>query len=105
MYLFKKKNVNLQIFDEKTGSIVGTLHYSLSTLITKVNLEDMQHPYDLQSAATDSKLIMSMSLRILKYEQPEINEDDEEDQDINELKKKIERQESSVNSSYSSSGN
>lgn len=95
----------MQIVDEKTGSVVGTLTYSLSILITKPNLEDMQQPYDLQNSEPESKLIMSMTLHILKYEVPEINMDDEEDdEDFSQLKKKVERQESNLSFSQSSSG-
>lgn len=36
--------------------------------------------------------------QILKYEQPEITSDDEEDNDIQKLNKKIEHQESTVSS-------
>lgn len=89
-----------KVIDEKTGTVIGLLAYTLSTLMTKPNLEESQQPYDLQGAGVDSKLIMSMILRILKYEEPEAtSEDDEDDQNINELNKQIERQESSVSGS------
>ncbi|XP_057327423.1 extended synaptotagmin-3 isoform X2 [Microplitis mediator] len=97
-------SLNIRILDEKTGSVVGTLAYSLSILITKPNLEDMQQPYDLQNSEPESKLIMSMTLHILKYEVPEINMDDEEDdEDFSRLKQKVERQESNISFSQSSS--
>ncbi|KAK0172236.1 hypothetical protein PV328_005581 [Microctonus aethiopoides] len=93
-------SLNIKVIDEKTGTVIGLLAYTLSTLMTKPDLEESQQPYDLQGAGVDSKLIMSMILRILKYEEPEAtSEDDEDDQNINELNKQIERQESSVSGS------
>lgn len=48
---------------------------------------------------------LKIFLKILKYEDPEpTSEEDEDDHDINELNKKIERQESTVSSSIPNSG-
>ncbi|XP_044595358.1 extended synaptotagmin-2 isoform X1 [Cotesia glomerata] len=97
-------SLNIRILDDKTGSVVGTLTYSISMLMTKLNLEDMQHPYDLQNADPESKVIMSMSLHLLKYETPEINiEEEEDEEDFSQLQKKIERQESNISFSQGSS--
>lgn len=97
-------NLNIRIVDEKTTSVVGALVYNISNLMTKPDLQDMQQPYDLVNASLDSKLIMSMTLRILKYEGPEgVPEDDDEDEDINSLNRKIDRQESNMSGSGSSS--
>ncbi|XP_034947914.1 extended synaptotagmin-3 isoform X2 [Chelonus insularis] len=97
-------SLNIRLIDEKTTTVIGTLVYSLSTLVTKVNLEELQQPYNLQDAGPESKIIMSLSLHILKYEEPTepIDEDDEEETDINELKKRIDRQESNISSQNSS---
>ncbi|XP_043276643.1 extended synaptotagmin-2 isoform X2 [Venturia canescens] len=97
-------SLNVKISDEKTGMNVGTMSYNLVSLLKKKDMEDMQQPYDLQSAGPDSKLVLSMSLRILKYEDPQpTSEADDDDHDINELNKNIERQESTVSSSISNS--
>ncbi|XP_032679722.1 extended synaptotagmin-3 isoform X1 [Odontomachus brunneus] len=89
--------LNLKLTDEKTGMSVGEMNYNLFLLLEKNNLQVDQQPYDLQMAAADSKLVMSMSLNILKYEQPEpTSEEDEDDHDINQLNKRIERQESNI---------
>ncbi|XP_011304471.1 extended synaptotagmin-2 isoform X2 [Fopius arisanus] len=96
-------NLNIRVIDEKTGSVVGVLIYNIANLMSKVDMEDTQQPYDLLNASPESKLIMSMSLRILKYEGPESFVDDEEDEDINSLKKRIERQESNISGSQGSS--
>ncbi|KAL6255775.1 hypothetical protein P5V15_013018 [Pogonomyrmex californicus] len=96
--------LHIKITDEKTAMIVGEMSYNLSLLLEKNNLEVTQQPYNLQKAEADSKLVLSMSLNILKYEQPEpTSEEDEDDHDINELNKRIERQESSISNVISSS--
>ncbi|XP_018046960.1 PREDICTED: extended synaptotagmin-2 isoform X2 [Atta colombica] len=97
--------LHIKIIDEKTAMTVGEMSYNLSLLLEKSNLEVMQQPYDLQKAEVDSKLVLSMTLNILKYEQPEsTSEEDEDDHDINELNRRIERQESTTsNVPFSSS--
>ncbi|KAL0121271.1 hypothetical protein PUN28_008736 [Cardiocondyla obscurior] len=96
--------LHIKIIDEKTAMIVGEMSYNLSSLLEKKNLEVTQQPYDLQKAEADSKLVLSMSLNILKYEQPEpTSEEDEDDHDIHELNKRIERQESNASNALASS--
>ncbi|XP_035739059.1 extended synaptotagmin-1-like isoform X2 [Vespa mandarinia] len=96
--------MHIKIIDEKTIMIIGEMSYKISLLIEKDNLEVGQQPYDLQMAETDSKLVLSMSLSILKYEQPEsTSEEDEDDQNVNEFNKKINRQESNVSNIISTS--
>ncbi|KYM99145.1 Extended synaptotagmin-2 [Cyphomyrmex costatus] len=96
--------LHIKIIDEKTAMTVGEMSYNLSLLLEKSNLEVMQQPYDLQKAEVESKLVLSMALNILKYEQPEpTSEEDEDDHDINELNKRIERQESTISNVFSSS--
>ncbi|XP_033205710.1 extended synaptotagmin-like protein 2 isoform X2 [Bombus vancouverensis nearcticus] len=89
--------LHIKITDEKTGVIVGEMSHNISLLLKQNNLEITQQPYDLQMAEVDSKLILSMSLNILKYEEPEpTSEEDDDDHDINQLNKRIERQESNI---------
>ncbi|KAH0949266.1 hypothetical protein HN011_000641 [Eciton burchellii] len=96
--------LHIKIIDERTTVILGEMNYNLSLLLEKNNLEITQQPFDLQMAEVDSKLVLSMSLNILKYEQPEpTSEEDEDDHDINELNKRIERQESNISNALSSS--
>lgn len=96
--------LHIKIIDEKTAITIGEMSYNLSLLLEKSNLEVMQQPYDLQKAEVDSKLVLSMTLNILKYEQPEpTSEEDEDDHDINELNRRIERQESTTSNVLSSS--
>ncbi|CAL7948734.1 unnamed protein product [Xylocopa violacea] len=96
--------LHIKITDEKTGMIVGEMSYNISLLLKQNNFEISQQPYDLQMAEVDSKLILSMSLSILKYEEPEpTSEEDDDDHDINQLKKRIERQESNISNNLSTS--
>ncbi|XP_018315968.1 extended synaptotagmin-2 isoform X3 [Mycetomoellerius zeteki] len=96
--------LHIKIIDEKTAMTVGEMSYNLSLLLEKSDLKVMQQPYDLQKAEVDSKLVLSMTLNILKYEQPEpTSEEDEDDHDINELNRRIERQESTTSNVFSSS--
>ncbi|XP_031833796.1 extended synaptotagmin-like protein 2 isoform X2 [Nomia melanderi] len=96
--------LHLKITDEKTTLVVGEMNYNISLLLKQNNLEITQQPYDLQMAEADSKIILSMSLNILKYEEPEpTSEEDDDDHDINQLKKRIDRQESNISNTLSSS--
>ncbi|XP_067208143.1 extended synaptotagmin-2 isoform X2 [Linepithema humile] len=96
--------LHIKITDEKTTMIVGEMSYNISLLLEKNNLEVTQQPYNLQMAETDSKLVLSMSLNILKYIHPEpTSEEDDDDHDINQLNKRIERQESNISNMLSSS--
>lgn len=92
--------MHIQIFDEKTAMTVGEMSYKISLLTEKDNLEVTQQPFDLQMAEADSKLVLSMSLSILKYEEPELTSEEDEDDKENELIKKMERQESNVSNAF-----
>uniref|UniRef100_A0A182N5H2 Uncharacterized protein n=1 Tax=Anopheles dirus TaxID=7168 RepID=A0A182N5H2_9DIPT len=58
--------LQLKVIDQKTGNTIGTLTYILSALMEKKNLEIMSQPFQLQKSGPESKLIMSLSLRVLK---------------------------------------
>uniref|UniRef100_A0A2M4A0N4 Putative phosphoinositide 3-kinase n=1 Tax=Anopheles triannulatus TaxID=58253 RepID=A0A2M4A0N4_9DIPT len=59
----------LKVIDQKTGNTIGTLTYILSALMEKKNLEIMSQPFQLQKSGPESKILMSLSLRILKRHQ------------------------------------
>ncbi|XP_017849134.1 extended synaptotagmin-2 isoform X2 [Drosophila busckii] len=67
--------LNIKIFDQKTGNDIGQYTYNLSALIKQFNMEIIQQPFQLQKSGPESKLYMSLSLRILKA--GEIEEDTE----------------------------
>ncbi|XP_058455221.1 extended synaptotagmin-2 isoform X2 [Malaya genurostris] len=58
--------LQLKIVDQKTGSSLGTLTYILSALLGKPNMELMSQPFQLLKSGPESKILMSLSLRILK---------------------------------------
>ncbi|XP_039492924.1 extended synaptotagmin-2 isoform X2 [Drosophila santomea] len=58
--------LNLKIYDQKTGNDIGQYTYTLSTLLKQFNMEVIQQPFQLQKSGPESKLYMSLSLRILK---------------------------------------
>ncbi|XP_058821866.1 extended synaptotagmin-2 isoform X3 [Topomyia yanbarensis] len=58
--------LQLKIVDQKTGNSLGTLTYILSALMAKPNLELMSQPFQLLKSGPESKILMSLSLRILK---------------------------------------
>ncbi|XP_012275469.1 extended synaptotagmin-1 [Orussus abietinus] len=97
--------LHIKVWDEKSGTVIGTMSYNLSLVMRKDNLEVTQQPYNLQDAQSKSKLVLSMMLRILRYEDPEptTEEDNDDDHDINELNKRIERQESNISNTASNS--
>ncbi|XP_051167181.1 extended synaptotagmin-1 isoform X3 [Leptopilina boulardi] len=94
--------MSFKITDEKSGMIVGTMNFNISTLLEKANFELKQSPFDLEQSGRESKLIMSMILKILKYEQPKVSSDDEDDPDNFESQPKIERQGSTISNLSSS---
>ncbi|XP_033227436.1 extended synaptotagmin-1 isoform X2 [Belonocnema kinseyi] len=95
-------SMNFQIMDEKTGTTVGTMSYNISTLMGRPNLELKQEPFDLEEAGGESKLIISMVLKILKYEPPSSTSDDEDYPNLSDSGQKIERQESTISNMSSS---
>ncbi|XP_016975696.2 extended synaptotagmin-2-B isoform X1 [Drosophila rhopaloa] len=56
----------IKIYDQKTGNDIGQYTYTLSTLLKQFNMEVIQQPFQLQKSGPESKLFMSLSLRILK---------------------------------------
>lgn len=70
--------LQLRIFDQKTGNEIGQLVYLISTLLSKKNMEVVSQPFQLQKSGPESKVIMSLSLRILKYIEPAPEDTDPE---------------------------
>uniref|UniRef100_A0A182JSB2 Synaptotagmin n=1 Tax=Anopheles christyi TaxID=43041 RepID=A0A182JSB2_9DIPT len=58
--------LQLKVIDQKTGNTIGSLTYILSALMEKKNLEIMSQPFQLQKSGPETKIIMSLSLRVLK---------------------------------------
>lgn len=58
--------LQLKIIDQKTDKELGQLTYIIGTLLKKDKMEVVAQPYQLQRSGPESKLTMSLSLRILK---------------------------------------
>ncbi|KAL0850086.1 hypothetical protein ABMA28_011976 [Loxostege sticticalis] len=69
--------LDIKVLDQKTGSSLGQLIYPLSGLLREKDLTLIQQPFNLQKSGPESKIIVSMQLRILKEAVKE--EDIEED--------------------------
>lgn len=52
------------ILDQKTGQELGALVYNLTALADKKSLEVTQQPFALAKSGPDSKVILSMHLRV-----------------------------------------
>ena len=51
--------------DQKTATQIGCFDYNLSGLLSKENLTIDSEPFTLQRAGPDSKIILSMSLKVI----------------------------------------
>lgn len=58
--------VQLRIVDQKTEREIGHYTYLLSALLDKPGMEVVNQPYQLQHSGAESKIEMSLRLRILK---------------------------------------
>ncbi|XP_075146495.1 extended synaptotagmin-like protein 2 isoform X3 [Haematobia irritans] len=58
--------LQIKIFDQKTGNEIGQFGYVIATLLRKENMDIVSQPFQIQKSGPESKLIMSLSLRILK---------------------------------------
>lgn len=66
--------LQLKITDQKTEKELGQYTFILGTLLAKEKMEVAVQPYQLQKSGPESKLTMSMSLRILKPSTGEVEE-------------------------------
>lgn len=58
--------LQLKIVDQKTSNELGKFTYILSHLMEKKNLEVITQPFQLQKSGPESKILMALSLRVLK---------------------------------------
>lgn len=59
-------NLEIKVLDSKTGGQLGQLTYSISTLLKEKDLSMITQPLMLQRSGPESKIIMSLQLKILK---------------------------------------
>lgn len=58
--------LQLKIVDQKTTNEIGRLTFIIAHLMEKKNMDILSEPFQLQKSGPESKLCMSLSLRILK---------------------------------------
>lgn len=69
--------LEIKALDQKTGSQLGLLVYSISSLLKQQDLTMLTQPIMLQKSGPESKIILSLQLRILKEA---VKEEDIEDE-------------------------
>lgn len=83
----------IKVFDQKTTREIGYLEYKLQSLFDKPNLQVDRQPYRLTKSGPDSKINLSLQLRVLKYEGPKEGVNDDEANDAKEGFSEMETQE------------
>lgn len=58
--------LQIKIIDQKTQNEVGKLTYIIAHLMEKKNMELPNQPFQLQKSGPESRILMALSLRILK---------------------------------------
>lgn len=105
--------LQIKVMDQKTQNEIGKFTYIIAHLMEKKNMELVNQPFQLQKSGPESKIIMALSLRILKRSEPVVEEEPEkltpteetkEDPPKSPLKKQDSRvSQSSVNASNAGS--
>lgn len=84
--------LQLKVMDQKTNNEIGKFTYIIGHLLEKKNMELINQPFQLEKSGPESKIIMALSLRILKRtemieDEPEVIEDVKEEAPKTPLKK------------------
>lgn len=74
-------NMEIKVLDQKTGHQLGSLSYAIAALLKQNDLSMITQPLMLQKSGPESKIIMSMRLKILKES---IKEEDVQNEDGDE---------------------
>jgi hypothetical protein len=62
--------LQIKVIDQKTQNEIGKFTYIIAHLMEKKNMELISQPFQLQKSGPESKLVMALSLRILKRSEP-----------------------------------
>lgn len=62
--------LHIKVVDQKTQSELGKMSYNLSSLLERESLQLQDQPLQLHKSGPDSKILLSMRLRILKFKPP-----------------------------------
>ncbi|XP_046399640.1 extended synaptotagmin-2 isoform X5 [Ischnura elegans] len=80
--------LHVKVVDQKTGQDIGRLSYNLSDLMDKPLMQIEDQPLGLKHSGPDSKILLSMQMKILKHEEPKEEEDDDESEKSKEPSEK-----------------
>lgn len=89
--------LQLKVVDQKTQNEIGKYTYIIAHLMEKKNMEVVNQPFQLQKSGPESKIVMALSLRILK--RAEAVDDEPEQADKEKPKTPLKKQDSRVSKS------
>lgn len=88
--------LQLKIMDQKTQSEIGKLTYIIAHLMDKKNMEIVNQPLQLLKSGPESKIIMALSLRILKRSEPVPDDEVENSAAVEGPKTPLKKQDSTI---------
>ena len=99
--------LQLKIIDQKTQNEVGKLTYIIAHLMEKNKMEIINQPFQLQKSGPESKIVMALSLRILRSSEPVEDEKPAEIEDVKDEapKSPLKKQDSKVSRTSVSAAN
>lgn len=69
--------LQLKVVDQKTQNEIGKLSFIIAHLMEKKNMEIVNQPFQLTKSGPESKIVMALSLRILKRSEQVLDEEPE----------------------------
>lgn len=93
--------LQLKIMDQKTTNEIGKFTYIIAHLMEKKNMELITQPFQLQKSGPESKIVMALSLRILKRSEAVADEEVEKEDEVKDESPKspLKKQDSRVSRS------
>lgn len=88
--------LQLKVLDQKTQNEIGKFTYIIAHLMDKKNMEIVNQPFQLLKSGPESKIIMALSLRVLKRSEPVADEEPEKPDEIEAPKTPLKKQDSSI---------
>lgn len=86
--------LQLKIVDQKTQNEIGRYTYIIAHLMDKKNMEIVSQPFQLQKSGPESKIVMALSLRILKRTEPVPDDEPEKSHEDETPKTPLKKQDS-----------
>lgn len=91
--------LQLKIIDQKTQNEIGKYTYIIAHLMEKKNMELVSQPFQLQKSGPESKIVMALSLRVLKRTEPVADEEADEPLEDEAPKSPLKKQDSRISRS------